>query len=136
MKDPRIECGDLCNFHFCLVLHMPNFELQQQPKYPIVTLDTDTPIKDQRLQQLLTQYGCMTLCVRSLEGETKRGGFFFCLKKDASVNQIALESMEGELIDYFSLPNLVRFVNHVAGLMFDSEVLNFCQQKINFKQDR
>lgn len=60
---------------------MPNFSLQQQPQYPIVTIDTDLPICEEQVENILEHKTGVTLCVRSSQGHPKRGGYFFAFPK-------------------------------------------------------
>ena len=114
---------------------MPNFDLKQQPQYPIRVMNTDTPISLCQLHEAFDTLDAITLCIRSNVGHTNRGGFFFCIKRDQSTDQMILESIEGDIIDIFSSNNMVTFINHVSGLQFNKEILIYCQNHINFRTD-
>lgn len=47
---------------------MPNFNLSQQPQYPIVTKDTDIALTNDQIQSLFCNKDSITLCVRSSSG--------------------------------------------------------------------
>ena len=113
---------------------MPNFDLQQQPQFPVVTLDTDSPIDENIINNYLSRNKDVTICVRSETGHENRGGYFFTLRKSDD-NLIILESIEGEYIDTLSLEKTVNFINHSTGLKFDKKMLEYCQNKINFRND-
>lgn len=113
---------------------MPNSDLSSQPRFPLVKVDTDTPITGEALQALFDQNNGMTLCVRSLNGHINRGGHFFCIQKQED-GSIILETMEQEYVDTFSAPSMIRFINHACGLQFDSEMQLYCQNSLNFRTD-
>lgn len=60
---------------------MPNFNLSQQPQYPIVTKDTDIALTNDQIQSLFCNKDSITLCVRSSSGHPNRGGYYFCIHK-------------------------------------------------------
>lgn len=114
---------------------MPNFELAEQPRFPLRTIDSDIPIT---LEQLLTSIGSeqgITLCVRSCSGVQDRGGYLFCIRHDRETGAFHLETMEQVAVMDFVGKQMVRFINHVAGLQFDDEMLALCQNVINFRND-
>lgn len=51
---------------------MPNFNLSQQPQYPIVTKDTDIALTNDQIQSLFCNEDSITLCVRSSSGHPNR----------------------------------------------------------------
>ena len=113
---------------------MPNFNLNQQPQYPIVTKDTDMALTNDQIISLFSDRDSITLCVRSSSGHPNRGGYYFCIHK-ISNHLFQLETMEGVYVDSFDLDILVNFINHASGRKFNSELLNFCQNNINFRPD-
>ena len=113
---------------------MPNFEMEKQPRFPLIRIDTDEPIIQEQLIELLSQNNGITLCVRSSTGHEKRGGHFFCIQKRDD-GEIVLETMEQEYVDTFSATSMVRFINHTCGLEFDSEMQLYCQNSLNFRAD-
>lgn len=112
---------------------MPNFSLQQQPQHPLCIIDSDNPMTIQGLENCFTNTNCITLCVRSEEGHSQRGGYFFCISKDA--DRFNLETIEGVFVDSFSIDRLLKFINHASGRLFDGEMLSYCQNTINFRVD-
>lgn len=114
-------------------VNMPNFSLQQQPQYPLFIINSDNPITIQELANCFINTNCITLCVRSEEGHSQRGGYFFCILKN--FDTFSLETIEGIFVDSFSIDMLVRFINHASGRLFDSEMLSYCQNTINFRVD-
>lgn len=113
---------------------MPNFDLTQQPQYPIKTLDTDNVIQSSQVASLLSEYHQITLCVRSENGHPNRGGYYFCISKKGT-NTYDLETIEGVYVDTFSLNNLTTLINHASGKMFNQQILDYCQNNINFRTD-
>ena len=108
---------------------MPNFNLSQQPQYPIVTKDTDIALTNDQIQSLFCNEDSITLCVRSSSGHPNRGGYYFCIHKNND------NSFQLETIDDFDLDTLVNFINHASGRKFNSELLDYCQNSINFRTD-
>lgn len=113
---------------------MPNFSLKQQPQYPIKVIDTGSPVSAEQLYAALDGTNAVTLCVRTASGHEKRGGHFFCIRKKED-SELLLETMEGEQVDHFTPMRMVRFINHTAGLLFDAEMLVYCQRRVNFRTD-
>ena len=101
----------------------PN-ELANQPRYGIVTINTDVPISEEEVYEI----------IRSFNGHPHRGGHFFCFSYNES-EEIALETMEQVFVDSFSVPDFVRFINHACGLKFDKEMQLYCQNRLNFRDD-
>lgn len=114
---------------------MPNFSLQQQPQYPLVTIDTDLPVSEEQVLNSLKGRTGATLCIRSSQGHPKRGGYFFCISKNETEHLINLETIEGVFIGTFSMSSLIRFINHASGRVFDEVMLSYCQQTVNFRVD-
>lgn len=113
---------------------MPNFDLSQQPQYPIVTKDTDVALTNVQVNSLFSTNDSITLCVRSGSGHPNRGGYFFCINK-TDTSSFQLETIEGVYVDTFNLDTLVNFINHASGKRFNSELLDYCQNSINFRTD-
>lgn len=113
---------------------MPNFDLSNQPQYPLVTIDTDDAIENNQISSLFNNQNGVTLCVRSATGHPNRGGYFFCISKTNN-NNFNLETIEGVYVDCFTLESLVKFINHSSGKKFDPDLLDYCQNSINFRND-
>lgn len=113
---------------------MSNFDLKQQPHYELKTIDTDEEITYTDIQPLVDMDSGVTLCVRSKNGHINRGGYFFCVIKVAD-DSYQLETIEGDIVDVFTSKQLVCFINHASGKKFESEMLDYCQNSINFRAD-
>lgn len=119
---------------------MPSFDLARQPRFSVRTIDTDLPLTENQLNELLNHNQGITLCVRSAVGHENRGGYFFCIQKFDSGN-ILLETIEGDQVEgdqvdkTFSPLLMLRLINHVCGLQFDNEMLLYCQNQLNFRSD-
>ena len=61
-------------------------------------------------------------------------GYYFCIHKNND-NSFQLETIEGVYVDDFDLDTLVNFINHASGRKFNSELLDYCQNSINFRTD-
>ena len=114
---------------------MPNFDLKQQPQYPIKVIDTNSPITLEQLNNAFDGLDAITLCVRSEDGHPNRGGHFFCIRNNLHTEEMRLETIEGEYVDTFAPEQMSRLINHVSGLLFDREILTYCQNSINFRTD-
>lgn len=114
---------------------MPNFSLKQQPQYPIKVIDTDSPISLEQLNNAFDGLDAITLIVRSEHGHPNRGGHFFCISNNHHTGEMCLETIEGDDVDIFDPEHIIRFINHAAGLLFDREMLTYCQNSINFRTD-
>lgn len=112
---------------------MADFSLKHQPTSEIVTIDTDSPISDEELASKFCNRNSLLLLLRSEKGVDKRGGHFFNLEKVD--NKYQLKTMEGDVINIFELSFIVRLINHSCGLKFDAEILNYCQNVLNFRTD-
>lgn len=113
---------------------MPNFDLSHQPRFELVHYDTDTPITEETLTQLLNGRTGITLCIRPAAGHENRGGHFFCIEEQAE-GSISLETIEGDPVECFSVADMVSFINHCSGLRYSREMQLHCQNNINFRTD-
>lgn len=113
---------------------MPKYELKQQPKDIIIPLDTDTPLDENSLNKCFSSKKEIILCVRSKSGHPKRGGYFFRMER-TSKDYIDLKTFDGDFIDKLHIKKMARFINHTSGLMYDKEILSYCQNTINLKHD-
>lgn len=114
---------------------MPNFDLKQQPQYPIKVIDTNSPISLGQLNNAFAGLSAITLCVRSENGHHDRGGHFFCIRNNQQTGEMCLETIEGDDVDVFTPEQMIKFINHASGLLFDKEILAYCQNSINFRTD-
>ena len=113
---------------------MPNFDMIKQPRFPLITIDTNTPINQEQFMNLFDTDDGITLCIRSKNGHEKRGGYYFCIYKNND-NCFSLETMEQVLVRDFSQNDIIKFINHASGLCFDEEILQYCQNEVNFRAD-
>jgi len=112
---------------------MPNFSLSHQPRYPLIKIDTNTPITTGQISTLLNENEGITLCVRQETGHPNRGGHFFCIHLESG--KVILETIEQEYVDSFTIEDIVRFINHASGLQFDRNMQSYCQNSLNFRAD-
>lgn len=101
--------------------------------FPLKLVDSDKSISDIEIERLVSNSEGCSLCVRALEGDNNRGGYFFHIKKTDS--QFGIYDFNGVWIANVTLAFLARFINHASGRIFDPEVLVFCQTIVNLKQD-
>lgn len=113
---------------------MPNFNLSQQPKYPIVKIDTNEAITVEQILSLFDAAAGITLCIRSGSGHPDRGGYYFCIQKNDE-SSFSLETIEGVYVDKFNSDTLIKFINHASGRQFHADILEYCQNSINFRTD-
>jgi hypothetical protein len=105
--------------------------------YPLVIIDTDESIKIERIKAVLknTSEG-VSICVRSLNGHPKRGGYFFHIQKiKREYDKAILKTFDNKTVGTLTLEVITRLINHASGIKFDDEMFIFCQNNINFKQD-
>lgn len=115
---------------------MPRNVLGSLPFPPLVRLDTDEPIGQEALAQLLRRSGGVSICVRSVEGHPQRGGYFFhILPGDETLEACEVFNFEQISVLSLSLERLTAFVNHCAGLAFDEQSFQLCQTVVNFRLD-
>lgn len=102
--------------------------------FPVQTIELDRPLTlDDILGKLRNAPG-VSLCVRTASGHKNRGGYFFHIEKANSDYRIL--DFNKNVVATLTPQRLVRFVNHVSGRQFDTEMLLFCQSVVNFKQDQ
>ena len=102
--------------------------------FAVKTLDTDTPIKREQIEALLSNSNAVSVCVRTVNGPAKRGGYFFHVERSST--KFFIRDFEGVRIDELEGEKLVRFINHASGRLFDLEMLEYCQSVINFREDQ
>jgi hypothetical protein len=107
------------------------------PYPPLLFIDKDGPLteKDVRdgIQPRLKQG--VSLCVRSLSGPTKRGGFFFHAAQASSDQPIMLSTFDTVAITSIQdLSELTVFINHVTGRQYSDRIWQLCQT-INLRTD-
>ena len=115
---------------------MAKFPLGPAP-FQVVVFDTSSGITEEQLQRIINANEAgVSLCVRSAQGPEKRGGYFFHFRHSVAERGLyELSTFDRSVIDNISLDFLVRLINHVIGYRFDTDVFNYCQNIINFRQD-
>ena len=103
------------------------------PKYPIQTIDTNDPICLDDLKTYLANNGT-TLLIRSENGHPNRGGYYFQIENlvTGSIRFFTFDQR-----DHFDLPpaEAVDFINHCSGLLFSEDMLRYCQNTIDLRND-
>lgn len=112
---------------------MPRNEIGNTP-FSIRTLDSDQPLTLQHIRENLGDALGVSLCIRSVNGPTNRGGYFFHFRRNNADFQVL--DIENNLIGTLNPDDLVRFINHVSGRQFDADMLLYCQSEVNFRQDQ
>ncbi len=112
---------------------MPRNIIGKSP-FPVKTIETDQPLALDDITSKLGKARGISLCVRTNSGHKNRGGYFFHIEK--TDDDFCIIDFEKNLIAKLTARQLVRFINHVSGRQFDTEMLTFCQNVVNFKQDQ
>ncbi len=102
--------------------------------FPLRINDSDEPVT---LAQVIALFGKkqeISICLRSAAGPAKRGGYFFHIARCEGAFQIY--DFEKQPIGKLTSDHLVRFINHTSGRQFDGEMLLFCQNVVNLRQDQ
>ncbi len=116
---------------------MPKKVFDTLPFPPLVKLDTDDPIRQDTLVDILHQrLTGVSICVRSANGHQNRGGYFFHIRPtDDTLNECEILNFEKIFVARLPLANITTFINHCAGLAFDEDSFQLCQSVINFRLD-
>jgi hypothetical protein len=104
------------------------------PPFPVQTLDKDEALNLEEITAAIGNSDGVSLCVRSANGPLNRGGYFFHLEPVG--DRFSIYDFAGKPIGTLEPNDLVRFVNHVSGRLFDREMLHYCQTEVNFRQDQ
>lgn len=104
------------------------------PPFEVRILDTDEPITLHQLRDALGERPGVSLCVRSANGLSNRGGYFFHYERSGP--SFLVRDFEANVIDILEPDALVRFINHVSGRKFDAQMLSYCQLVVNLRQDK
>lgn len=107
------------------------------PFPPVVTIDKDAPLTAADLNTAIHQRnGGVSLCVRYATGHEKRGGYFFHVRPLA--NELELFSLfdfeKRHLVD-LEFEEVLRFINHLTGRVFDQATFDLCATELNFLTD-
>lgn len=111
---------------------MPRHRIGNSP-FPLKRLDKDELVTLRDLEQTLAPQGMATISLRSSLGPPDRGGYFFNLRKEGDLFHIF--DFEGNEVGTLTSVQIVRFVNHVSGRLFDQEMFTYCQAVVNLRQD-
>lgn len=116
---------------------MPKKKLGRIPFPPLIKLDTNDPIKPETIIEILSsRLQGASICVRSTEGHSDRGGYFFHIcPKNPAIGEYDLFNFESIYVATLPLSKLTALINHCAGLAFDEEAFQFCQTVVNFRLD-
>lgn len=105
------------------------------PQYPIVKIDTDTPLTSKQLHSLLSAPG-VTLLVRSSTGHPGRGGYYFQIEigqGEYILHPFDQKNSEDTFAVDFDL--LLRLINQMSGRKFDKEAMMYVRHNINMPID-
>lgn len=116
---------------------MPRNPLGEIPFPPLVRINQDSALTLNQLRPVLERRpGGLSVCIRSEAGHENRGGYFFHLRAAAGhAGEYELLDFSSTVVTRLPLDKAVRFINHCSGRAFDSEMLLFVQNEINFRQD-
>lgn len=103
------------------------------PFPPLQLLDTDSPVEQDRLLDLLAKRRQASVLVRSESGPVQRGGYFFHIRKNPG--GIEFVDFSGTPVTTLTYDEATRLINHASGRRFDPEMLVKCQRIINLRQD-
>lgn len=116
---------------------MSKKKFEDIPFPPVVSVDTDTPVSIDQVSNILRQrLNGASICIRSREGHTNRGGYFFhVLPTNSDLSECKLYNFEKTLVDTLSVEKITAFINHCSGLEFNEWAFQFCQSVVNFRLD-
>lgn len=104
------------------------------PYPPLSVVDRDEPIDEVWLAaQLVAAQGSLSLLLRSSDGASQRGGFFFHISW--SENGVSFHDFSGAHLVSLPANGAAKLINHAAGRSYDEEMLILCQRTINLRQD-
>ena len=112
---------------------MPRNIIGKAP-FRVRTIESDQALTLAQITSGLKKAPGISLCVRTVDGHEKRGGYFFHIENASASYRIF--DFEKNEIATLTPAELVRFVNHVSGRQFDAGMLVFCQSVVNFRQDQ
>ena len=116
-----------------ILLIMAQNEIGQLP-FRLEVLDIDQPISHDEIKLLSNPGKGVSLCIRSKNGDPKRGGYFFHICLSDSKYQIF--DIEKNSVDTVEIDFLVAFINHVSGRLFNATIQIYCQSTINLRKDQ
>lgn len=115
---------------------MAKKNLGKIPFPPLRIIVTDDPLTEEEVKKILAGDRSVSLCVRSVSGHAKRGGYFFHIRKKIGQDE-CFEVLNFEKISVLSLSmkQVIAFINHCAGLAFSEDMFKICQTVVNFRLD-
>lgn len=107
------------------------------PFPPLIQLDQDAELKGEDLTRRLgMRLGAgVSVCVRSMNGPVKRGGYFFHLRRDESGHFLFATFDGHEILLLEDASQAAAFINHVSGRRYSEEMWEIAQ-RINLRKDR
>ncbi|MDZ8184232.1 MAG: hypothetical protein RMX96_05130 [Nostoc sp. ChiSLP02] len=116
---------------------MPKKKFADIPFPPVIIMDTDTPVSINQVSNILRERPKgASICIRSTQGHTNRGGYFFhILPIESDLSKCELYNFEKMLVATLPVEQIILFINHCSGLEFNDWVFQFCQSVVNFRLD-
>ncbi len=107
------------------------------PFPPVVTIDKDASLTATDLRTVMHQRdGGVSVCVRYAAGHEKRGGYFFHIRPPAiGQDRFSLFDFEKRHLVDLEFDQLLRFINHSTGRIFDQATFDLCATELNFLTD-
>jgi hypothetical protein len=94
----------------------------------LIVVDSDEPLALPALQKLCDDNPKgFSLRLRTAQGSERRGGYLFHVRKDG--DKWTMLDYRSRLIWQFpAVPELLAFINHAAGRLFDPSMLKVCEE--------
>lgn len=107
------------------------------PFPPVVTIDKDAPLAAADLRTVMHQRDeGVSVCVRYAAGHEKRGGYFFHIRPlEVGQDRFSLFDFEKRHLVDLGFDQLLRFINHSTGRVFDQATFDLCATELNFLTD-
>jgi len=105
------------------------------PYPPLILLDLDGEVDSKALTQSVeSRLGAgASFCLRQSAGDSRRGGYFFHLRKVDSA-YVFSSFARAEVVRFQDWLDCLRFINHVSGRKFDSDMWSIVA-KANLRKD-
>jgi hypothetical protein len=110
-----------------------NDTMAKNPSFPPpfgipIPVDSDGPLMLALLKKLCqSKPQGFTLRLRTAQGNERRGGYLFHLRRDGEKWSI-LDYRSRVVWQFPTIPELLRFINHTSGRHFDLEMLKVCEE--------
>lgn len=105
-----------------------------EPPFDVLTIDSDVALNISDIEQAMEDRTGVSVCVRSATGHERRGGYFFHIER--AEQDYNVFDFEKNLVGTLNPTDLMRFINHVSGRLFDQDMLTYCQSVVNLRQDQ